>query len=74
MKQSVCVLTFFFLPLICLDGLLEKKKNQIIGKLNGGVAVTMGSITDWSLRLLAYGWQGQYRSEPKGADAANRAQ
>lgn len=54
LKRSVHVLPC--LLLICLDGLLEKKKkNQIIGKLNGGVAVTMGSITDRTLALLAFG-------------------
>lgn len=50
--RSEAISLCFFLCL--LDGLL-KKKNLIIGKINGRVAVTLESITDWTLGLLAYG-------------------
>lgn len=59
--ESVCLEAIspcFALFTIDLFGWLvrkKKKKNQIIGKLNGGVAVTMGSITDRTLALLAFG-------------------
>lgn len=57
--ESVCLEAIspcFALFTIDLFGwLVRKKNNQIIDKLNGGLAVTMGSITDRTLALLAFG-------------------